>query len=275
MKGYKAFEKGLICRNYKFKENEVFKEEKAVVCESGFHFCANPLDTLDYYPLIDSNGNLTEFAEVEALEKPVTDDNKKYCTKKIKIGAKLSLNGFIEAGFNFIKESCTATADTTAGEKIVRKKDEAVIAASGNDSKLAASGNDSQLAASGNYSKLAASGNDSQLAASGSYSQLAASGNDSQLAASGNDSKLAASGSYSKLAASGNDSKIELNGNNCVGANIGIGGIIKGKKGNWITLAEYDIWGKPICVKSAQIDGEKIKEDVFYKLKNGEFVEVE
>ncbi len=212
MKGYKAFKKGLICRDYKFKENEVFEEKKAVVCESGFHFCKNPLDTLDYYPLIDSNGNLTEFAEVEALEKPVTDDSKKYCTKKIKIGAKLSLNGFIEAGFNFIKESCTATADTTVGKKIVRKKDEAVIAASG---------------------------------------------------------------SYSQLAASGYNSKIELNGNNCVGSNIGINGIIKGKKGNWITLAEYDLWGKPICVKSAQIDGEKIKEDIFYKLKNGEFVEVE
>ena len=42
-----------------------------------FTFAKNPLDVLDYYPLIDDNGNLTEFAEVEALAEPKTDDNKK------------------------------------------------------------------------------------------------------------------------------------------------------------------------------------------------------
>ena len=66
---------------------------------------------------------------------------------------------------------------------------------------------------------------------------------------------------------------MELNGKNSVGANIGKNGRIKGKKGNWIVLAEYDGKGKPLCVKSAQIDGIKIKEDTFYKLENGEFVE--
>ena len=54
----------------------------------------------------------------------------------------------------------------------------------------------------------------------------------------------------------------------------------KGKKGSWITLAE---WKKdvekgryvPACVKTERVDGEKIKEDTYYTLKNGEFVEVE
>ena len=31
----------------------------------------------------------------------------------------------------------------------------------------------------------------------------------------------------------------------------------------------------PVCVKTEQVDGERIKEDTFYMLKNGEFVEVE
>ena len=67
-------------------------------------------------------------------------------------------------------------------------------------------------------------------------------------------------------------------GDNNVGANIGIDGIIKGKIGSWITLAEYeyDNFGNYICVcvKSAKIDGVKLKENVFYKLINGEFAEV-
>lgn len=31
----------------------------------------------------------------------------------------------------------------------------------------------------------------------------------------------------------------------------------------------------PVCVKTEKIDGVKIKEDTYYKIKDGEFVEVE
>lgn len=39
MKGYKGFEKGLICRGKQYIENTVFEEEKAEICNSGMHFC--------------------------------------------------------------------------------------------------------------------------------------------------------------------------------------------------------------------------------------------
>ena len=48
-----------------------------------------------------------------------------------------------------------------------------------------------------------------------------------------------------------------------------------GKIGDWIVLAEWDIDynGKcyPKCVKAGQIDGEALKEDVMYRLEDGEF----
>ena len=54
--------------------------------------------------------------------------------------------------------------------------------------------------------------------------------------------------------------------------------IAKAKIGSWITLSEWDcingVW-IPICVKTEQVDGERIKADTFYKLVNGEFKEVE
>ena len=54
--------------------------------------------------------------------------------------------------------------------------------------------------------------------------------------------------------------------------------IAKAKIGSWITLAEwknnYGVW-VPICVKTEQVDGERIKADTFYKLVDGEFKEVE
>ena len=271
MKGYKGFEKGLVCRGKQYAENTVFKEDKAVICEKGMHFCKNPFDVLEYYPLINDECELNEFAEVEALDDAKTDDDKKFCTTKLKIGAKLSLKGFIEACVGFVIENTKhETKNDVASSK---------LAASGNYSKLAASGASSQLAASGNYSQLAASGASSQLAASGESSKLAASGASSQLAASGYYSQLAASGNSSKLAASGNSSQLAASGKHSVVAGIGINNIAKAVKGCWITLAEWRFDSEedkyiPVCVKTEYVDGERIKENTFYKLENCEFVEV-
>jgi hypothetical protein len=242
MKGYKAFDKGLTCKGFQYKKGETYEESNAEICRTGFHFCENPLDVLDYYDLTTS-----EFAEVEAVGKIDTDGTKSV-TDKIKIGVKLDLSAFIKASIDFLFEK---TSHKTLIEKIK--------AASGYNSQLAASGYNSQLAASGDNSKLAASGDNSKLAASGYNSQLAASGDNS------------------KLAASGDNSQLEMTGINNVGANIGVDGTIKGEKGDWITLAEYEYTdGRYLCigVKSAKIDGKKIKEDVWYKLSGGKFVAV-
>ena len=82
MKGYKAFEKGLICRGKQYAENTVFEEERAEICRKGMHFCENPFDVLDYYNLVNDDGTFNDFAEVEALDDVRTDDNKKFCTTK-------------------------------------------------------------------------------------------------------------------------------------------------------------------------------------------------
>ena len=118
----------------------------------------------------------------------------------------------------------------------------------------------SQLASSGDGSQLASSGDDSQLASSGDGSQLASSGDGSQLASSGDGSKLASSGEHSVICCSGINCKA------------------KAKKGSWITLAEWELKdGKyfPKCVKTEFVDGERIKADVWYMLKDCEFTECE
>ena len=112
---------------------------------------------------------------------------------------------------------------------------------------------------------------------SGDYSQLAASGDYSQLAASGDYSQLAVSGDYSQLAVSGNYSQLAANGKYSIAAGIGINNIAKAAEGCWIVLAEWECRDGiyiPKTVKAAQVDGEKIKADTFYKLENGEFTEV-
>ena len=100
MKGYKGFRKGLICKDKQYAENTIFEESEANICVNGMHFCKNPMDVLDYYPLIDNNGEICEFSEVEAMDETLTNDEKKYCTKKLKIGARMSLVEFIKASFD-------------------------------------------------------------------------------------------------------------------------------------------------------------------------------
>ena len=87
MKGYKGFNKGLVCRGKQYAENTIFEEDKAEICNSGMHFCELPHQVFEYY----SPGENHEFAEVEALDEAFTDDNRKYCTKKLKIGTKVSV----------------------------------------------------------------------------------------------------------------------------------------------------------------------------------------
>ena len=234
MKGYKAFKKGLVCKGKQYAENTIFEEENAEVCKCGMHFCENPLDVLDYYPLIDDNGELAEYAEVEALDEVLTDDNKKYCTKKLKIGAKLDLPAFVKASIDFQFEK-------TPVEKTIKE---------------------------------------CKNSNSGSYGRIANSGLGGRIANSGSDSTIANSGLGGTIANSGSDSRIANSGSDSVICCAGVNNMVKSVKGCWITLAEWKYDENknryiPVCVKTEYVDGKKIKENVFYKLVNGEFTEVE
>ena len=86
-------------------------------------------------------------------------------------------------------------------------------------------------------------------------------------------------GNYSAATNTGNQSAATVEGKESIAIATGIKGRAKGSLGCYIVLAE---WYRDGCgswhikhVQSAEVDGEKIKADTFYTLKNGEFVEVE
>ena len=118
MKGYKGFNKDMTCRNKQYAENTVFEEAEAEICSSGMHFCENPFAVLDYYGFVGANGALNEFAEVEALDECKTDDNEKYCTKKLKIGAKIGITGLVKAfvDFTFSKIDFKNASESNTGD---------------------------------------------------------------------------------------------------------------------------------------------------------------
>ena len=97
---------------------------------------------------------------------------------------------------------------------------------------------------------------------------------------SGYSAQIGSSGNYAQIGSSGDYAKIDSTGNDSVICCAGCNSIAKAKKGSWITLSEWEYSEEkqrniPICVKTEYVDGERIKEDTWYKLINGEFTEYE
>ena len=257
MKGYKGFNPGLICKDKQYQENTVFEEPEAKICEKGMHFCENPFDVLDYYDLIRSDGTPNEFTEVEALDEPKTDDKKKFCSRKLKIGVKLGLSGFIKACVDFVLEKTIAEAPS---ENVY-------------------SGNYAQIGSSGYSAQIGSSGYSARIGSSGNYAQIGSSGDSAWIGSSGNSAQIGSSGNYAQIGSSGNYARINCTGSDSVICCAGHGSVVKAPIGCWITLAEWKYDGAKqryvsVCVKTEYVDGEKIKADTPYTLKNGEFAEV-
>ena len=143
--GYKAFNPGMICRGKQYEENAVFEEPEAKICNTGMHYCKNPFDVLSYYGFVNDNAEINEFAEVEALADEKTDDGRKFCTTKLKIGAKLSIHNFVNAFVEF-------TLNRTNGESAATN--------TGNLSAATNTGNRSAATNTGNLSAATNTGKD-------------------------------------------------------------------------------------------------------------------
>ena len=197
MKGYKAFDKGLICKGKQYKENETFEEERAVPCHIGMHFCKNPFDVLNFYDLVDENGEFLDFARVEAPDdaEVKTDDNIKYCTTKLKIGAKFSFAGFVKTCVDFVIEK-TQSEKPDSGNS-------AQIGSSGDSAQIGSSGDSAQIGSSGDSAQIGSSGYSAQIGSSGDSAKIGSSGNYAKIGSSGNSAQIGSSGDYAQIGSSG------------------------------------------------------------------------
>ena len=91
---------------------------------------------------------------------------------------------------------------------------------------------------------------------------------------SGRCSTAGSSGDYSTAAATGAYCSAKADGKDSIAVVNGACGKACGALGCYLVLTEYDDDGHMICAKMARVDGSAIRENVYYTLKNGEFVEV-
>ena len=247
MKAYKGFDKDLKCRGFQYEVGKEYETENAKLCDTGFHACENPLNTLSYYKPGDSR-----YCEVELDATEERGDDSKRVGKHVKIETEIGLKGLIEAGVKFVFDKCEGATEQ---------------AASGWSGNAAASGENGNAAASGRYGNAAASGR---------YGNAAASGWSGNAAASGWYGNAAASGWSGNAAASGENGNASTK--NGVAAAVGFNGKAKGDDvGSYIVLSdwryekgEWNLYG----VEARRVDGETIKSGVWYTMKDGKVVEV-
>ena len=120
-----------------------------------------------------------------------------------------------------------------------------------------------------------ASGVGGNAAASGERGNAAASGWRGNAAASGVGGNAAASGWSGTAAVTGCHGKASAIGKQCIAVAWGQDSLARGSVGNWLVVSERDDDGNIIDAKIVMVDGEAVKENTWYTLRNGEILELE
>ena len=257
MKCYKGFDKDLKCRDFQYEIGKKYEEERAEICDTGFHACENPLDVFGYYAPADSR-----YCEVELDANDQKSDDSKRVGKKISIKAEIGIAGIVKAGLEYIKDQVNWDDDKKSN--------------TGNRSAATNTGDQSAATNTGNRSAATNTGDWSAATNTGDQSAATNTGNRSAATNTGDQSAATNTGDQSAATNTGDWSAATVEGKESVAMAIGCNSKAKGSIGCFIVLAEWkefeDGTYHIVDVKSAKVDGVKIKPDTFYKLVNGEFI---
>ena len=235
MKFFKGFEKDLKCRDFQYEEGKEFHTEKADCCNDGFYACEYPLDCFAYYDPAHS-----VFHEVELSGEMDKDGNDtKVCATDIKIGARISIAGLVKAAIEFTMSKVNKEG----------KSDE-------------------------RHGFASATGYRGASSATGDYGASSATGNCGASSATGYRGASSVSNPTGVAVAWGHEAKAK----GCLGAHLILSDWRyigeKWPDGEYKNPYKVENW-EFAGAKMIQVDGENIKEDTFYTLKDGKFVEAD
>ena len=245
---YKGFDKDLKCRDFQYETGKEYSEESAEICEKGFHACEFPLDVFGYYTPSDSR-----YCEVDLDANDQKSSDSKRVGKSISIKAEIGIAGIVKAGVEYIKNQ----VDWNNNEKT-------------NTGDYSAATNTGDRSAATNTGDRSAATNTGYCSAATNTGYYSAATNTGDRSAATN------TGYCSAATNTGYRSAATVEGKESVAMAIGCDSKAKGSIGCFIVLAEWkkfeDGTYHIVDVKSAKVDGTKIKPDTFYKLVHGEFI---
>ena len=244
MKVYKGTDKDMKCRGFQYKlgETAVFDGEPHL-CEAGLHACEQPIDVLNHYA---PNASRYFEAEAEEVSAERESSDSKIVAKKMTLKAEIGVPGLVKAQIEYVKSQIGF--------------DDAIKRANA-EKENHATGYLGAASATGYLGAASATGNRGAASATGDRGAASATGNRGAASATGNRGAASATGKAGVALAAGLECK-------AMGA-LGCA-ICCVERGEW-NGKTYPI----VAVKAAIVDGENIRADTWYQLKNGKFVEVE
>ena len=270
MRAFKGFNKDLTCRGYQYEEGKEFHTERAECCDTGFHACEYPLDCFGYYDPAHS-----VFHEVELSgEMDKSNDNTKVCATDIKIGARLSIAGLVKMAIDFTMSKVNKEAGSDERHGFASATgDYGASSATGDYGASSATGNYGASSATGYKGASSATGYKGASSATGDYGASSATGNCGASSATGYKGASSVSDPTGVAVAWGHEARAK----GCKGAHL----ILSDWKyvgarysdGDYMDPYDKESW-ELTGAKMVVVDGEKIKEDTYYRCIEGEIVEV-
>ena len=253
---YKGFDKNLQCRGFQYEVGKTYEYDgDTELCNSGFHACQEPLYVFGFY-----SPGTSRFCEV-VLSGEIKSDEQKTVASKITIKAELTLSSFIlNAAECFVKSVLALCKKTKAN--------------TGNKSAATNTGNKSAATNTGSWSAATNTGSWSAATNTGNQSAATNTGHQSAATNTGDQSAATNTGDQSAATSMGDQSAASVEGKESIAFVAGRDSKASASKGSWIVLTERNEDGTIVSVKTAKA-GRDVKADTFYKLINGEFVEVE
>ena len=284
IKAYQAFDKDMTCRGFQYEVGKEYEMDGVIKCGyGGFHACESPLKLLFYYDMFGSR-----FAEVEMSGTIDRKDTTLLCASRIEVKNELTLRDILNAGFEWTKHNespivivkgGTYSDNNYDGKSIVAFHQGAHLVSYGRYTQVVALNEFSNIGSIGDYAVIALSGDDGYIASSGYGARICSIGKNAQIASSGDFADIVSFGDTARISTSGNNAKVCCEGEGSVVVCSGFYSKVKASVGTWITLTEWK-WcekrqRKAPFTYTRYVDGEFIKADTWYTMKNNDFAEAE
>ena len=298
MRVYKGTDKDMKCRGFQYKlgETAVFDGEPHL-CRAGLHACEQPIDVLNHYA-----PNKSRYFEADAEE--VTDeresDDSKIVAKKMTLKAEIGVPGLVKAQIEYVKRQIgfddaikranaekknhatgyQGAASTTGDHGAASATGyQGAASATGYQGAASATGYQGAASATGDQGAASTTGDRGAASATGYQGAASATGDQGAASTTGYQGAASTTGDHGAASATGYQGAASATGKAGVALAAGLECKAMGALGCAICCVERDEWnGKTypiVAVKAAIVDGENIRADTWYQLKNGEFVEVE
>lgn len=277
---YKAFNADMTCRDFQYEVGKEYSmdDDKIKCCEVGFHSCLMPFDVFRFYDATTSRFAMVEYSGNVKL----SYDRYNLCSSKIKILKELTLEQLIEHQIEYIMNctdtskcgDCSIIKDNGVADCNILLTTNGFLTSSGKNANIVITNYYNSILSIASKANIVTKGLATDIKSCGSLAIIASLGGCVKIASSGYFSKIFSYGEYAKIVSSGDNSIIDSQGYKATIMCMGNNNIVRAKLGSAITLVEYEDNSRIVkYTNQAIVDGDKIKENTWYKLKNGFFTE--